>query len=269
MAEIKILERPRMSPMTCIVTGDGRGPVVDLGRDIRGYGRVYVKVSALRYLLEQHGWLSPEHAEELRAELVEQREVAKKTLERADAYDDLTLRLFEAAQDHIPQPEPEVRVETREVTRDPTDEEITAYLARNPNHPAITRPATPGSSEEYHRLYGDPYSNRRKKHREQIAEKRAELADVETSADPDISQDHGQPDDAVTVELHGQKVNLDDLLAGTVREVIDYCEGQPDWFLDEVADHELTLAAKAGRNPRKGLIEGLGFELTGEDDDDE
>lgn len=271
MPEMRIIDKPKTAPARCLVSSDGRGPMLDTGRDIRRYGRVYIALDALRRPLEANGWLNPEHAEELRNEAAKARQEAEQVREYADAYHDLINRLNDAVMDLLPQPEPQTVTKTQEVVRKPTEDEIEKWLENNPDHPILRRrrPLEPGSQEEHSKLYGSPIDRRKQDHQQNLARKRAETKKGQQSTDPTIEQDHGPPEEQKHLDLHGQNVNIDELLSQKVSTVVAFCDGQPQEFREGVVNRELELADQAGRKARKGVIEGLGFEFVGDDNDDE
>lgn len=271
MPEMRITDKPKTAPARCLVSSDGRGPMLDTGRDIRRYGRVYIALDALRRPLEANGWLNPEHAEELRNEAAKARQEAEQVKEYADAYHDLISRLSDAVSDLFSEPEPQVVTKTREVTRAPTHEEIEDWLDSNPDHPILRRrrPLEPGSQEEHSKLYGSPIDRRKQDHQKNLARKRAETKKTQQSTDPTIEQDHGPSEEQKHLDLHSQSVNVDELLSEKVNTIVAFCDGQPQEFREGVVNRELELADQAGRKARKGVIEGLGFEFVEDDDDDE
>lgn len=270
MPEMRVVDKPKTAPGRCLVSSDARGPMLDTGRDVRRYGRVYIALDALRRPLEANGWLNPENAQKLRDSEKAAREKAELLQDRADDYEDLLQRLADAVGDFLPQPEPEVVTKTREIPRNPTEGEIEDWLERHPDHPMLKRrrPLEPGSQEEHSRLYGSPYDRRRQDHSRNLARKRAENTKAQQAVDPTIEQDHGPSEEQKHVELHGQNVNVDELLSEKVSTIVSFCNGQPQEFREAVVNRELELADKASRKARKGVVEGLGFEFV-EDDDDE
>lgn len=271
MPEMHIIDKPKAAPGRCLVSSDGRGPMLDTGKDIRRYGRVYLALDALRRPLEANGWLNPEHAEELRNSEKAAREKAELLQDRADDYEDLLQRLADAVGDLLPKAEPQVVTKTEEITRPPTHEEIEDWLDKNPDHPILRRrrPLEPGSQEEHSKLYGSPIDRRKQDHSRNLARKRAEDTKAKQSADPTIEQNHGPVQEQKHVDLHGQTVNVDELLSEKVSTVIAFCDGQPQEFREAVVNRELELADEAGRKARKGVIEGLGFEFVEDDDEND
>lgn len=271
MPEMHIVDKPKAAPGRCLVSSDGRGPMLDTGKDIRRYGRVYLALDALRRPLEASGWLNPEHAEELRNSEAKARREADQVKEYADAYHDLVSRLAEAVGDLLPAPEPEAVTETVETTRAPTEDEIEEWLDNHPDHRLLRRrrPLEPGSQEEHSRLYGSPIDRRKQDHSRNLARKRAEDKKTQQSADPTIEQNHGPVQEQKHIDLHGQTVNVDELLSEKVSTITSFCEGQPQEFREAVVNRELELADEAGRKARKGVIEGLGFEFVEEETEQE
>ena len=47
MQEMVVVDRPSVMPMSCVVTGDTAGVMVDTGRELRGWGRVYLSKRAV------------------------------------------------------------------------------------------------------------------------------------------------------------------------------------------------------------------------------
>jgi hypothetical protein len=263
MANVQILPKPKTSPMTCVVSGDGRGPVLDLGRDINGYGRLYVKIDAIAKPLRQQGWVDPDQAAKLRDQAAQEEARANHLQDQADKYQELVMRLADAAAEVMPSPEAEVITETRETVRDPTRDEIEQWLIEHPNHPLLRhyQPPEPGSAAEHEQLYGAPHQRRKAKHYADVARKRAEQAQQQQSTAPTTQQDHGQPSTPMTTQLQGQEVDIDALLAEKVADIIAFCEGHSEEFRTQVVNRELELADRGYGRARKGLITGLGFEF--------
>ena len=263
MANVQILPKPKTSPMTCVVSGDGRGPVLDLGRDINGYGRLYVKLDAIAKPLRQQGWADPDEAARLRAQANEQQERANALQDQADKYQELVMRLANAAAEIMPAPEAQVVTEVKETMRDPTWDELEQWLAARPNHPLLKhhQQPEPGSAAEHEQLYGAPHQRRKAKHYADVARKRAQQADIAQSSAPTQQQDHGQPSTPMTTQLQGQEVDIDALLNEKVADIIAFCDGHSEEFRTQVVNRELELADQGYGRARKGLITGLGFEF--------
>jgi hypothetical protein len=264
MANVQILPKPKTSPMTCVVSGDGRGPVLDLGRDINGYGRLYVKIDAIAKPLRQQGWVDPDQAAKLRDQAAQEEARANHLQDQADKYQELVMRLANAAAEVMPSPEAEVVTEIKREVRDPTRDEIEQWLIEHPNHPLLRhhQPPEPGSAVEHEQLYGAPHQRRKAKHYADVARKRAEQTQQQQqSTAPTTQQDHGQPSTPMTTQLEGQEVDIDALLAEKVADIIAFCEGHSEEFRTQVVNRELELADRGYGRARKGLITGLGFEF--------
>lgn len=67
--QYRIYERGPKAPSRCVVTQSTSDPLIDMERDIPGYGRVYLSVRELARIAFAHGFLSPRQADELRTEV--------------------------------------------------------------------------------------------------------------------------------------------------------------------------------------------------------
>lgn len=253
MAEV--VETARLRPGHCVLSGETQGPFIDTGKNVPRYGRVYISLKWLEQPLREIDYLTPDKAEDL----VERNEELESEVSRLREIESDHQTLIENIQQYVPAPEPEVKEVTVTKYRKPSDEEIEDWIEKfGGNHPAVrhARPPEKGSYEEWSRLYGD------KGPQPQVQTAETLEDEVEETEEPE-EVDNG-PDRVVKV--HDQNVDLDEVLAENVGDVIAFAEGKGEEFEEALVRREHFLAEKNDRDPRKGVLAPLGY---WDDEDDE
>lgn len=269
MPKPTVEDRARSAPAKCVISGSGDGPIINTGRQFQDgppKGTIYVAPRSISRALDEIGWLAPKSADALkeRVEAAEQ-ELAEQTEEleslRPIAEALRGLEMFER--------EVEVKEVERVVVRDPEPDEIRAFVEENPDHPLVQHLAKPerGSLEEWQKLYGPkgPRSRAQQRADEAAEQRKATKAQSEvdrSTVNPNVEAKHDEesPDAPQRyVSLHGQKVDLDEVLEGTVKEVEAYAEGHPAEF------RRALLARERHGKDRVTLTESLESGLDGAD----
>lgn len=273
MPQAKIVQTAQRRPGGDFLTGDSRGPFLDTGVDL-GHGkgrygnRIYLSLKHLAPILREEGWLTVEDVEDAVEELGQLRVEVERLREIKLSYDALVGELARHVEPRVVE-----RPLTKEVTRPPTEEELTAHVLQHRRD--LLKIQDLGSDARYAAVYkGHGYLGGEKVGKpprdaskvvegtteDQVPDVRAPSAEDEDTDTPGIS--------SATFELQGQQVSLDEVLAGNVKEVINYAAGHPDEFKEALVMREYELGDLKGKPyPRKGVIEGLGYEF--EDDGEE
>lgn len=252
----KVVETARLRPGKCAITGDTTGPFLDTGKNVPRFGRVYLSVRGLTDSLRDFGFLAPDESESIR----EDNERLQDEVRRLTAIEDDYRTLIDAVAPHI-EVEPQVIVEKDTKVRAPNDEEIEAWIKeRGGAHPAVVaaRPLEKGSPEEWRALYGDtppghpqfskpPTAGRESTQPQELANRDAQEV-IEVGSHTNV------------VTIHDQEVDLNKVLDQKIDDVLDWAEGHDDDVHESLYHAEYTLAKEKNRDPRKGVIEGLGYE---------
>lgn len=236
MSAPQIVQSAQAAPGTCILSGDNEGPFIDTGRTIRRHGRVYLSLKHLGPLLRANGWLTTEEAADLHVEARNEARKARELSERVRKLDDL----IEAIKPFVPAPEPVTNTVVQREPRDITDSDVQDFLERNPTFIEQYRPAPKGSTAEWNKLYRNKPASK------------AAPAPVEDPESP-AGDASGGEEPAATFEVHGQEVNLDDVLSHKVAEITDFAEGH-EGLAHALAVREEWRAKQAGREPRKTVL---------------
>lgn len=281
MPEAKIVQTAQKQPGGDFLTGEGSGPFLDTGLKVgRGKARyghhIYLSLKHLAPVLREEGWQTAEDVEELTERLDALQAQVDELEPKADAYE----QLVEALQDHVePRVEEREKVVTKE--RDPTEKEIERYISANRRTLRSKLERVSGSDDHYEAVYaGHGYVSGERTPRVTPTTAKSEPAGPEpvNKVDPadnrlttSAEHDEGYPDNEPSVyELQGQPVKLDDVLNGNTKEILAFAEGHPEDFLEALAAREYELGELKGKpHPRKGVIEGLGYEFEAEDDEEE
>lgn len=281
MPEAKIVQTAQHRPGGDFLTGEDRGPFLDTGLSVgRGKARyghhIYLSLKHLAPVLRDEGWLTPEDVEDLVERLEALQEQVDELQPKVIAYQNLV----ETLQEHV-EPRVEVREKVVAKQRAPTDEEIEQFISANRSR-LLNRIETVAGSEDHYRLVyaGHGYLSGERTPRVTPTTVKSEPAGPEpvNKADPDDNRllttaehDAAYPaNDPSVYELQGQAVRLDEVLKGNTKEILAFAEGHPDDFHEALVTREYELGELKGRpHPRKGVIEGLGYEFEAEDESDE
>ena len=98
----------------------------------------------------------------------------------------------------------------------------------------------------------------------QIERTKAAEGSVEDS-EPEGEHDADAPPKVVS--LHGQDVNLDDLLDGTVKDITSFIEGHPVEFQLQVLARERYRADESGKSPRKTIVDAVNSNIEESNDE--
>lgn len=257
----KVVETAKFRPGKCAITGDTTGPFIDTKVKIPRYGTLYLSLTGLQTILRDHGYLSPEETEALREDNDRLQEEVRRLTEVEDSHTELV----DAVRPYIETEVEEVTV-TNEVLRAPNDEEIEEWIrTKGADHPAIQKAkrVEKGSPEEWSALYGDTPPGhpdfRKAPHAgvEQTVTTVAEGTTLDLTTDTNV------------ITVHDQEVDLNTVLDQNVGDVVAWAEGHDDSVKEALVQAELDLAEQKGREPRKGVIEGLGFEMPESDVDED
>lgn len=258
----KVVPTAKMRPGKCAITGDTTGPFIDTKVKIARYGTLYLSIRGLADVLRPQGFLSPEETEALREDNDRLQEEVRRLTEIENDYH----TLVDSVSRHI-EVEPEIR-EVKQVTeRAPTDDEIEDWIERKGgDHPAVirARPYEKGSSEEWRELYGDIPPGHPEFSKAPATSNRATLAQELASKDAGSVVQVTKTGTRV-VEIHEQDVDLYQVLDQNVNDVMAWAEGHDENVQEMLIDAEYVRAKEQNRNPRKSLIEGLGYEYEEED----
>lgn len=242
----KITETARLRPGKCVLSGDTQGPFLDTGRDIQRYGRVYISMKWLHPLISEYGYLSIKEAESL----TEERSKLLEENESLETIADKFHELIDTLTPYLPKPKTTVVEKPVRVERAPTDEEIEAWISvHGAEHPVVRKAQTmeKGSTEEWNKLYRDNAARRKPNPSNVPAPKLSKedppRTDEETS----------------TFELMGTEIDLDEVLSENIKTILTYCEEKPDEFIEALVTRELQIAKRVSRQPRKGLLDPLGY----------
>lgn len=241
MSVPSIVEHAQAAPGVCFISGDNEGPFIDTGRTVRRVGRIYLSLKHLGPLLRSHGWLTTEDTEELRHEI----DRLKGTIQGLSVTAEKHANLVEAISPFAPQPEAVEVERVVERFREPTQADIADYVARNPHVLRSLKTKEPGSVEEWNELY------RPDKHKTDTT---AAVADVEQEETPPISSDSVGDAPASVIEIHGQEVNLDEVLDNNVNDIADFLDGIPVEAQRALLEREVWRAEARGDKPRKTII---------------
>lgn len=233
MPEPRIVQNAEQAPGVCVISGDNDGPFLDTGRNLRRYGRVYVSLKHAGPLLRRAGWLTDAETEKLREEVEALREQVSDLSTLEEEYRDLV----NAVLPFLPTPEPVERQVVKYETRDITDEDISAFLRRNPRFLEKFVPAEPGSVEEWNALYRP--------------RRPAPAPDV--PAAPAAASESAADESAGSAELEvdGMTINLDEVLAQNVQTIVEYAEGHPE-LQRALAEREAETRPKG--DPRRTVL---------------
>lgn len=236
---VQIVERAQITPGKCFISGDFNGPFIDTGVDIRGRGRVYLALKHFAPVLRDAGWVHEDEVADDIARAEELTDTATELVEKAALAD----TFIETIAPLLPAPEPivkQVPVKDRAVVRE-RDRllEVVAQLE------------------------------------EAVAQRDGKIrlmAEAQANAEaPPTSETEGSGDseagEAVTVEVAGQEVNVDELLARSAKDVIAVAEG---WDVTQrwvVAERERELAEAEGRKERVTVVR-LGEPAEGGEDEE-
>lgn len=252
----RIVQSASKRPGGDFLTGDPAGPFLDLrvavgDRNARRGDHIYLSLKHLASPLREIGWLTDEDAATLRAEVAE----ARARTEHLEAVEERYHELLTLLTPYLPVQEREVEV-IREVPREMTEDEMRAYVRRHAA--SLIREEAKQGEEKYRATYaGHGYLSG-----ENPKKKRVKRPDTEAPSEDKVVEGI----DPVVIEEHGQEVNIDDLLAKPTKTVLAVCEGRSEEFADRVVEREFALGDIKGHpHPRKGLIEGLGYDFDGEE----
>lgn len=266
-------DKPKFSPGRCLVSGIGR-ELIDLGKRAKDVGprhELYVSVEALKDALEDAGYVRWADVEERVKSAEEQLDDVVELREKAELYD----RLVGELKEHI---EPDVveREVVREVVREVSDEDVKRYLARNPDAMRSIKGLEPGSDEKYFQVYGPSVGagistgDERRRAAEEKAKRSAagerKVSRQEDAGGEEGSEDTGPPS---VFSVHGQNVNIDQLLTNAVGDIVKYLEGHSGEFKKAVAEREVYLRRSQGDKPRSTLLAQLGFKAKEEEEGEE
>lgn len=254
----KVVETAKLRPGKCAITGDTKGPFIDTKVKINRYGTLYLSLRGLETILRDHGYLSPEETESLR----EDNDRLQEEVRRLSEVESDHLQLVDAVREYI---EPEVRevTVTNEVLRAPNDEEIEEWIAnKGADSLAVQRAkrVEKGSPEEWRALYGDVPPGHPDFRKAPHAGSEQTVTDVAEGTTLDLTTDTN------IVVVHDQEVDLNSVLDQNVGDVLAWAEGHDESVKEALVQAEFDLAESKGRDPRKGVIEGLGYELPEDDE---
>jgi len=263
-----IEDRATRAPAKCVISGAGDGPIINTGRrygEEHPRGTIYVSVGAIAHLLHDLGWADPKKT----VELTEGAKTAKAELAEAEKGLGKLTALRDAVAGLVETPTPEVQFVEKIVQRDPTPEEVKTFISENPNHPVVAKLQRPekGSREEWEKLYGkkgpqtDAQKQKTKNEEDRAASKARHAvarADTQVDSEPEGENDPKAP--MKVVQLHGQDVDLDELLSGTVKQVTAVMDGQPTEFQQAVAMREVYLRSQEDKQPRSTLMSAIDTE---------
>jgi len=241
----KIVPTARLRPGKCVLSGDTQGPFLDTGNNLPRYGQVYISIKWLKPALVDSGIILEEDGTELKAKLEALESERAKLLEEVEEY----RNLISVIEPHLPKPPTEV-VERKVIhLRAPTDEEIEKWIAENgATHHVVRNAQAPekGSSEEWQKLY-----NTKK-------DKPVTDDDLEQLSQ-ELSKELEPSGPTKVVELFGQQLDLDKILSENTKTIADFCQEKPDSFIEALVRREFYLAEVKSKDPRKGVLEPLGF----------
>lgn len=264
---VQIVQTAQHRPGGDLITGDPAGPFLDLGLTLgagkaRKNDRIYLSLKHIAPVLRDEGWLTAEDVEELVDEVGRLR-AENERLTEADAKLDAVLE----AVSQFFEPEVVEREVIREVPRKPTEGELRAYVRKNRTD--LLRTQDRESDERYRETYkGHGYVAGDRTPSKPLPGVSSEpVKDESPTATDDTrvptteERDENRPENVVShFELEGQTVNLDDVLGGSIKEVIAYADGHGDEFKEALVEREYALGEMGkGAHPRKGVIEGLGY----------
>lgn len=282
---VQIVQTAQHRPGGDLITGDPTGPFLDLGLTLgagkaRKNDRIYLALKHLAPVLRDEGWLTKEDAEEMVDELGRLRAENERLLQTEAKLD----RVLEAVAEFY---EPEVveREVIREVARKPTEGELRAYVRKNRTD--LLRTQDRASDERYRETYkghgylsddrtpSKPLPGVSSEPQKDGAGDPTEPVNKLDAGDNRVSTSEErrevQPDNVVThFQLEGQTVNLDEVLAGSVKDVIAYADGHGEDFKEALVEREYALGELGkGSHPRKGVVEGLGYEWDEPEEEDD
>lgn len=270
-----IEDRAYLAPAKCVISGAGDGPIINTGADYQdNRGRIYVSVPAIAHLLRDLGWVDPDEAKKRGTLIDDLKQEVDTQAERLAKLEPLA----EAVQG-IVEPEVVEKETVRTVIREPSPEDIRTFIEENPNSSLVQnlqRP-DPGSIEEWRKLYGakGPRSVAQRKADEQ--KRNRDIAHAQRAVDATSGPSEAKKDDTPeappsVVTLHGQDVDLDDLLDGRVKDVVSFIEGHPTEFQLSVLEREVWRNQKDGKEPRvtlvKAINDNVNIDLSEESDDE-
>lgn len=254
----QIVQSARLRPGKCAITGDVEGPFIDTETQIPRWGRVYLSVRGLQDSLRELGFLTPEETEVLRDDNDRLQEEVRRLTEVEEHYS----TLLDAVSEHV-QVEPEIREVEVTKTRAPSDEEVEEWISKKgADHPAVknAKRLEAGSPEEWSELYGPIPPGHPDFRKSRIGEPKT----VEDKAQE--QKDLNLVPEANVVTVHDQEVDLNEVLDQNVGNVLAWAEGHDDSVKESLVEAEYTLADREGREPRKGVVEGLGYEMEEEEE---
>lgn len=252
----KVVPTARNRPGKCVLSGDNRGPFLDTGKTVTRYGRIYIGLYALDEPLRELGWLKGEQVEELQKE----NQRLKAHIEALEAVKADYDTLIETLTPYLPKPPPEKVILKEKVTREPTDNDIIEFIRRHgKDHPVIKAAGSleKGSTEEWNKLYREPVTGELKK-----------------SSEPEVEKVQEEEEEIIVLEegplkiynLKDQEVDIEALLKENAKTVADFCEDQPEEFIEAVVRYEWYMTEQKDKQPRKSLMKALGY---WDDEDDE
>lgn len=252
MAITRKIERAQLRPGKCLFSGDSKGPFIDTGVDIDGYGRVYLSIRHLEGMLRPYGFRSGPEVVEMLEKLGTVTQQNTELRKFKDGWEEAveTIRPF------MPEVPPEIVVHTQIQYEEPDDEQIELWLKRNPDHPLVVqyRPYDAGSSEEWQALYAGHNEKKRAKAAKERAREEWEKQNKLRAEIEAVTEDDGPPR---FIELMGQQVDLDMVLQADVQSILTMAGDMPAEFHGPLLEREKYLAKKGGTEPRKTLVKGL------------
>lgn len=266
-------DNPRYPPGRCAVSGL-TGELIDLGmwgREVHPRQHLYVSVKALSAALKDAGWVQRSEVEKV----LEEAEELGKEVERLWTVEEKYTTLVGAVKEHI-EPEVVVKEVHKVTTLKPTDEDIEEWALRNPDHPILRqhRPPEPGSVEKYRQVYGRteeqvaPSDKRRRVTEEKMQERGMMGKAIKKKGKKKVEREEIKGGPPNTYTIHGQIVNIDELLVGNVDDIVKFVEGHEGGFVQAVIDREVFVREKLGEKVRVTLIDKLGKLLpSGEDEE--
>lgn len=250
MAKPKVVPTAARRPGRCAISKETQGPFLDTGKDIPRFGRVYLSFRWLEPMLRNNEHLNfiPEtEVEELREQVREAKEREAAAEERAEDFD----ALIEAVTPYLPESETEVQEVEVVRHRKPTDEEIQHWIQQNGgDHPAVRRARRPepGSTEEWYALYGG-----------KAPTQPAPTVSPPPSTEVSEEEPTEEAGPSKTFEVHGQDVDLDEVLSLNVKDIGNFAADKSEEFQAALVRREFHLAQQNEGRVRKGVLDPLGY----------
>lgn len=239
----KLVEHATAKPGRCAVSGtSSRGPFIDTGLHLRGFGVIYIAVRALETAMRAAGWMPEQHVKAILADAeatAREAEALRADAQRWREVRDLLAQV-------MPKPDPIVNERVTRVPRDPTAAEIATFLERNPSFLEAHKPARPGSAREWEQLYNSPPG---KSPRPFVEEHGAEPEPGDGRLMP-----HREDEVPREITIHDQVVDLDHVLDANLSDIGAWADGKDAAVLEALVARERWRAQVAEKEPRKGVL---------------